>query len=176
MHGCKGDEGDRSGDEGPAFSLHSQEGDTEAALVVCSADHMAGCLLAAVVALCFEHAAQEPTRDNTHIWSLQRDVNRLSCQYRCRVKAMCCITMMLLLIARLSPLSGPKTKDPKHSLHWPFSAILSPQVHAMFAAVLVNLAVQSLHFKACISNLALQTLHFKPCISYFVYLAVLCCR
>ncbi len=36
MHGCKGDEGDRSGDEGPAFSLHSQEGDTEAALVVCS--------------------------------------------------------------------------------------------------------------------------------------------
>ncbi|KAA6423111.1 MAG: hypothetical protein FRX49_07098 [Trebouxia sp. A1-2] len=38
MHGCKGDEGDRSGDEGPAFSLHSQEGDTEAALVVSDQD------------------------------------------------------------------------------------------------------------------------------------------
>ena len=38
MHGCKGDEGDRSADEEPAFSLPSQEGDTEAALVVCSAD------------------------------------------------------------------------------------------------------------------------------------------
>ncbi|KAL0024665.1 hypothetical protein WJX77_006897 [Trebouxia sp. C0004] len=38
MHGCKGDEGNRSGDEGPEFSLHSQEGDTEAALVVSDQD------------------------------------------------------------------------------------------------------------------------------------------
>lgn len=38
VHGCKGDEGDRSGDEEPAFSLHSQEGDTEAALVVSDQD------------------------------------------------------------------------------------------------------------------------------------------
>ena len=35
MNGCKGEDGERSGDEGPAFSLHSQEGDTEAANMVC---------------------------------------------------------------------------------------------------------------------------------------------
>lgn len=36
VNGCKGEEGDRSGDEGPAFSLHSQEGDTEAPHLVCT--------------------------------------------------------------------------------------------------------------------------------------------
>lgn len=35
QNGCRGDELDRSGDEGPTASLHSQEGDTEAANVVC---------------------------------------------------------------------------------------------------------------------------------------------
>ncbi len=75
--------------------------------------------------------------------------------------------MLLLLIARLSPLLGLRTEGLKHSLHLPFSVILSSQVHDMFAAVthMVNLAVQILHLKACISNLALQTLPFKPCIS-----------
>ena len=34
MNVCKRDDGDRSGDEGPVFSLHSQEGDTEAAHTV----------------------------------------------------------------------------------------------------------------------------------------------
>ena len=45
VNGCK-EEGERSADEGPAFSLHSQEGDTEAPLLVgslhptCSNTHM----------------------------------------------------------------------------------------------------------------------------------------
>ena len=34
VNGCKADEEERSGEEGPAFSLHSQEGDTEAANMV----------------------------------------------------------------------------------------------------------------------------------------------
>lgn len=34
VNGCKAEDAERSGDEGPAFSLHSQEGDTEAAIMV----------------------------------------------------------------------------------------------------------------------------------------------
>ncbi len=35
VNGCKGvEDADPSGDEGPTFSLHSQEGDTEAAIMV----------------------------------------------------------------------------------------------------------------------------------------------
>ena len=34
VNGCRVEDAERSGDEGPTFSLHSQEGDTEAAIMV----------------------------------------------------------------------------------------------------------------------------------------------
>ncbi len=71
MHGCKGDEGDRSGDEGPALSLHSQEGDTEAALVVCSADQPA--------ASCEQNASPVSRQGNVLLTMLHHNAAAADC-------------------------------------------------------------------------------------------------
>lgn len=59
VNGCKGEEGDRSGDEGPAFSLHSQEGDTEAPHLVCTQTLGSSVSISkpkqASSAICYEH-------------------------------------------------------------------------------------------------------------------------
>ena len=39
VNGSKAEDADPSGDEGPTFSLHSQEGDTEAAIMVTCFHH-----------------------------------------------------------------------------------------------------------------------------------------